>query len=557
MRQLVQLIVFPVILFWCSDPATGFLTSQIELAPGTTITGLKKDGFDLFQGVPYAQPPVGNLRFRAPLPAPLWSGNRLALTPRLFCWQVDPQLFIPPSGTEDCLYMNIYRPNKVRPTQPLNVIVFIHGGGFYGGTNLALLYGGDYMMETQDVLFITIAYRTNVFGFLATGDEASPGNYGLKDTTMALRWVRQNIAAFGGDPEKVTLMGQSAGSVAVNMHLMSNHSRGLYKNAYMVSGLASRSWAEPLDDPRGYMNRHARALGIDSPETMTSGDLVARFRELPAKKLTAALAKLYEWDLLPVPNYLPAVEPEGSPDPFLTVHPRVGMERGLIQQVPIMNSIVPNGDAFNFVQPLVRLLNNQKEFNKRVYELMPVMLQMDQDHPNITYIVDRIRFEYFGPTGQITKANLESALRLGTDYFFGRPFFESMEQLERASDRPVYGHYFNYRGRKSLSLFLGRSPRDYGVIHVDDLIYLMRIRILFPVQLIGADVAAKDYYKAQILNFVKNDNPGYEEYSTSTKRVALYENSDATGITRSMVDINQHEFWKEIQDVYDAGRRRN
>lgn len=445
----------------------------------------------------------------------------------------------------------------MKPQQPLNVIVYVHGGGFYGGNNQPLLYGGDYLMETQDVILVTITHRVNIFGFLATGDDASPGNYGLKDTTMALRWVRDNIAAFGGDPEKVTLMGQSAGSLVVNYHLISNHSRGLYKNAYMLSGMAVRSWGDPLEDPRGYMNRHARALGIDNAESLTSNDLVARFREIPAKKLVGTLPDLYEWDILPVSNYLPSVEPEGSPDPFITEHPRVLMERGDIQDVPIMNSMVPVGDGLNFVQPLIRLLDRHKEFNRRIYELMPLVLRMEPDHPNITYIVDRVRFEYFGPTGLISKNDPDSVVRMSTDYFFGKPFFDCMEQMDRAVDKPVYAHYFNYRGLKSLSLFFARSLRNFGPIHADDLIYLFRIRILFPIQHSPNDAKAKDIYKAHILDFVKNDDPGYAAYDRDTQRVAMFENSDSSVMARTMVDINKHEFWQEIREVYEAGRRRS
>lgn len=479
----------------------------------------------------------------------------MAVVPRLYCWQVDFQLPVPTSGSEDCLYLNLYRPNSNR-LRPLNTIVFIHGGGFYGGNNLPLIYGPDYFMETQDVILVSVAYRVNVFGFLATGDQASPGNYALKDITMALRWVRDNIAAFGGDPDQVTLMGHSAGSVAVNLHLISNHSRGLYKNAYMVSGLADRSWGDPLEDPRGQMNRHARLLGIPNPESLTSTDLVERFREIPAKRLTAALPSLYEWDILPVFQYLPAVEPEGSPDPFLSEHPRVLMERGDFQPVPIMNSMLPMGDGINLVQPLIRLLNRRKEFNTRIYELLPLVLRMELDHPNITYIVDRVRYQYFGPTGLVEKNGIDNVTKMGTDYFFGYPYYLSMEQMDRGSDLPVFGHYFNYRGRKSFSMAFARSLRDYGVVHADDLIYLFRIRALFPIQMIGEDQTAKDIFKSQILNFVKNNDPGYEQYSTETQRVALYENSESSVMSRSMVDIDKHEFWREIRELYESGRVR-
>lgn len=464
------------------------------------------------------------------------------------------QLPIPPSGTEDCLYLNIFRPNKVKKSRPLNVLVFIHGGGFYSGTNNPLLYGADFWMETQDVILVTITHRCNVFGFLATGDEASPGNYGLKDQTMAMRWVRDNIAAFGGDPGAVTLSGQSAGAASVNYHLISNHSRGLYKNALMISGNIIDSWGEPIEDPRGFANRHASKMGIVNPESLSSAELVQRFREMPAKMLTATLLTLFLYDNQPSLNYLPSVEPEGSPDPFLSVSPRVAMERGDFTKVPIMNSMVPVGDGGNLVQPLIRILSRYKDFNERIYEAMPIILRLDRNHPNITQIVDRIRFEYFGPTGFLNKENLDGALRMSTDYYFGRPFYRTMQWMVKSTGQPVYGHYFNYRGHKSFSNYFARSLRDYGVFHVDDLLYLFRIRALYPIQLLGDDFKAKEFFKPHILNFIKNDDPGYERYDADTGRVAIFENDQLNVIKREYVDINQHEFWEDLDDKFGLRR---
>ena len=170
-----------------------------------------------------------------PKPIALWSGDRLAIHQVDPCWQFDPQLDVPLSGSEDCLYLNVYRPTQPKSSS-LPVVVFLHGGSFHSGTTSPSLYGPEFFMETGEVVLVVPAYRLNVFGFLSTGDKALPGNYGLKDQTMALRWVKDHVTAFGGDPKNVTLMGHEAGAVSVNYHLISKHSEGLFHKAVMLSG---------------------------------------------------------------------------------------------------------------------------------------------------------------------------------------------------------------------------------------------------------------------------------------------------------------------------------
>lgn len=468
--------------------------------------------------------------------------------PKLYCWQFDSQFPIPVSGTEDCLYLNIYRPT-VSHKRPLNVVVFIHGGGFYSGTNNPLLYGPDYFMETGQVILVTIAYRLNVFGFLASGDEASPGNYGLKDQTMALRWINRHIGAFGGNPNAVTLMGQSAGAASVNYHLVSRQSEGLYKNVVLFSGTVDVPWAQPRAHPREYMNRHARALGITHPELLSSHDLVNVFRRIPAKDLTRAIVDLRVWDILPVATYLPSIEPPGVPDPFLTEHPKISIARGDFVKVPILASITP-GDAINFVQPLLRLNHRQLEFNSDIYRLLPLVLGMHAKHPNMTEIVNRIRWKYLGPTGGITADNLDNLLQMATDYYFGRPFYTALQSM--ASQTPVYAYLFDYKGLNSFSMFYLRSIQNYGVVHVDDLLYLFRVA-LFPLQLDPTDVRAKEFFMRHILRFIQISHPGFDKWDDMEPTMARFKNSEKRIIARDQVYVKKHEFWREIQEIYDFG----
>lgn len=476
----------------------------------------------------------------------------MALIPKLFCWQVDPQLFVPPSGTEDCLYLNIFRPKGTSVGDKLPIIVFQHGGGFYSGTNNPLFYGPDYLMDTGEVILVTITHRQGPFGFLATGDHASPGNYGLKDQTMALRWINKYIESFGGDPEKVTIMGHSAGGISMGLHLVSKQSKGLYNNVYMTDGSGVASWGQPMKDPRGYINQHARIMGIPNPEEYSNEEIVEKFRGMSALKLTSSLSKLTEFDYIPITNYLPSIEPEDSPDPFLTEDPIETLLKGDIVKVPVMSNLVP-GSAINFVQPLIRSLSRYKEFNADIYRLLPLFLGFNSSHPNNRETVDRIRFKYLAPDGFVTKENFDDVLRMGSDYLFGRPFYQQLKNVAKHSDKPVYGHNFEYRGQNSLSKVFTRSLRDFGVVHADDLLYLFRIRLFFPLdalQLSPKDRVAQKVYLNDILNFVKNDDPGYGEWEEEDPKMAYYRNNDETIIQREMEPADDYEFWDEVRAAY-------
>ncbi|XP_061102945.1 fatty acyl-CoA hydrolase precursor, medium chain-like [Conger conger] len=203
---------------------------------------------EAYLGVPFAQPPVGPLRLAPPLPATPWEGERDATQQPAMCLQdlemiagftknISVQLDIP-GISEDCLYLNIYTPamSKACPKLPVIPTVWIHGGGFVLGA--ASLYDGSALAAYQDVVVVLIQYRLGIMGFLSTGDEHCPGNYGLLDQVTALHWIQENIHSFGGDPGLVTIFGESAGGVSVSLQLLSPLSSGLFHRAIAESGTA-------------------------------------------------------------------------------------------------------------------------------------------------------------------------------------------------------------------------------------------------------------------------------------------------------------------------------
>src|SRR5690606_30861266 len=227
---------------------------------GGTVEGVTADGVTSFKGIPFAAPPVGELRWRAPEPLEPWDGVLRADTFGPSCMQAESMmafLAAPPVISEDCLYLNVWTPAR-DAGERLPVMVWIYGGGFAAGSTASPSYAGTEIAK-NGIVVVSIAYRVGPFGFLAhpeLSEESGTGsgNYGLLDLIAGLGWVRDNIAAFGGDPGNVTIFGESAGGYAVSMLAASPLAAGLFHKAISQSGA---SFSTPRTGPR--------APGLDMP----------------------------------------------------------------------------------------------------------------------------------------------------------------------------------------------------------------------------------------------------------------------------------------------------
>jgi para-nitrobenzyl esterase len=253
------------------------------------VSGVREGGLSVYKGIPFAAPPVGDLRWRAPAPVAPWTGTRKADAFAPACMQTGVSMpgETPPAVSEDCLYLNIWTPAKSDSAhERLPVIVWIYGGGYINGSAAMPLYWGDRLAH-KGVLVVTIAYRLGPLGFLAHPEltrestHHSSGNYGLMDQIAALEWIQRNIAAFGGDPKNVTIAGQSSGAISVSILMASPRAKGLFQRAIGESG----GLFEPVQLAPKYLLANAERDGEKYVASLGAPTL-QELRQVPASQLT-------------------------------------------------------------------------------------------------------------------------------------------------------------------------------------------------------------------------------------------------------------------------------
>uniref|UniRef100_A0A9J8C5L1 Neuroligin 2a n=1 Tax=Cyprinus carpio carpio TaxID=630221 RepID=A0A9J8C5L1_CYPCA len=285
------------------DPSSKYPTVTTNYGK---LRGIKKElnneilgPVEQYLGVPYATAPIGDRRFQPPEAPGSWQEVRNATQFAPVCPQnvhgVLPEIMLPvwftdnldvaatyiQNQSEDCLYLNIYVPTEddIRDRRKKPVMLFIHGGSYMEGTGN--MFDASVLAAYGNVIVVTMNYRLGVLGFLSTGDQSAKGNYGLLDQIQALRWLKENIGHFGGDPERITIFGSGAGASCVNLLILSHHSEGLFQRAIAQSGSAISSWSISYQ-PLKYTKILARKVGCTYGETADLVDCLRRknFTEL-------------------------------------------------------------------------------------------------------------------------------------------------------------------------------------------------------------------------------------------------------------------------------------
>nr|CAH7751053.1 unnamed protein product [Callosobruchus chinensis] len=486
-----------VIMCNCIDSECPIVATKSGLVEGTQEQSERGRVYFAFRGIPFAKPPVGERRFKPPERTDNWTDIYSAKTNAVHCLQKN-YLFIDPKveGSEDCLYLNVYTP-QIRPSRRrkrsaqnlLPVMVFIHWGGFFCGYSDSDYLGPQYFMD-RSVVLVTFNYRLGVLGFLSTNDDASPGNYGLKDQVMALQWVQDNIENFGGNKDKVTIFGQSAGAASVHYHMLSPLSRGLFHQGISESGSALNLWARPFPTNQALIAA-AQATIVGCPDSNNTKAMVECLRQVDGDILVDSGDKFKTFSVDPLNVYGPSIEKktDENPHPFMTQHPVEYIRNKQFHQGAWIVGI-NNEEGLLRTAALLRQSktreNLNKNFDSNMINLMGLELSIDKD--KIPELWSQIKEFYLEGRNEINISDF-NGLNEFTDLYSDRAFSYLVNQAalfhNLQGHENIWFYNFNYSGQYSYAQVWAATTENidgyyWGVSHSDELLYLFKTPALFP-----------------------------------------------------------------------------
>ena len=457
----------------------------------------------IFRGIPYAAAPVGALRWQPPQPAASWQGARKAVAfgPRCMQANLYSDMIFRDEPSEDCLYLNVWTPaTSASDRRP--VMVWIHGGGFQAGSSSEPRQDGE-RLATKGVVVVSMNYRMGAFGFLAhpaLTKESNPhasGNYGLLDVVAALRWVKQNIAAFGGDPSAVTIFGESAGSFAVSALMAAPAAQGLFHRAIGESGAYFTVGEESLV-LQSHEESEARGLALARTLNADSASALRAASAADVLKAAGTFSDVY---------FSPNVD--GN---LLTTDVAATFAAGRQSHVPLLAGW--NADEVRAGVVLAKKKQNAKSF-------------ADQLHMRFATAADSILKVY--PAGSDAEA-LESAASLASDLFMGYPTWKWIETHAATSKAAVYRYSFDRKIPVAPDEQVDGVPAtsaDIGARHAGDIEYVFgMLTVALPrVAWTADDERLSDQMMSYWSNFAKTGDPNatglptWPRYQASDRQV--------------------------------------
>jgi para-nitrobenzyl esterase len=463
---------------------SGAAVAQVKTAGGLLKGTIGADGrIRIFKGIPYAAPPIGEFRWKDPRPAAAWEGARDATEfgPQCVQGPIFGDISFPRPASEDCLNLNVWTP-ATAASEALPVMVWIHGGGFQAGAGAEPRHDGD-ALARKGVIVVTINYRLGVFGFLAhpelTGEAGrhASGNYGLLDQVAALRWVRENIAAFGGNPQNVTIFGESAGSFAVSALMASPLATGLFHRAIGESGAYFTAGAgtlalQPLSATEQQGVKFASSVGA-----ATLGALRAK----SAEELLSAALKTQPW-------FSPNLDGYVLPEDVYAIH-----VAGKQARVPLLAGW--NADEIRAGVVLAKQKPTAQSFTEDARKRFG-----DQ--------ADAVLRAY--PATTDAEA-LESAAALASDLFIGHATWKWLEVHAQTGRAPVYRYSFDRKIPVAPDAKVNGAAvtsRDIGARHAGEIEYVFgTLDSIRSVQWDPSDRKLSDAMVTYWANFARTGDP--------------------------------------------------
>ncbi|KAI6179542.1 Carboxylic ester hydrolase [Aphelenchoides besseyi] len=491
-----------------------------------------------YLGIPYAQPPIGDLRFKKPLPAKKWTGVRKCTEFATHCYYRNPTHQLRPS--EDCLFLNVFVPEKETLTD-LPVLFYIHGGGFMldSSSTLGCENICKYLCAAKDVIVVTINYRLGIFGFLSLDPTEVPGNYGLWDMTLALQWVHDNIEAFGGSNKRITCFGQSAGSVAVDYLSLSPHSRDLFQQAMMFAGTShcdfiSFDWDEY---GREFALEHAKFHGfVDKPEYSVderNAALLAFYRRAKARDLALGI--------MPAPGFrfrsahLIPYDADFFPKPLDELRKRSSKKKTLSLELQSMNLAVGSLEsnhhpwiqsvAVFFMKSLLnpssfvgrhlfkRIMSKKSLKTKPAHETYrPIIKKLFcQMRPDLeSSKVDEILDQFLDSTLSDDEY-VKKAIEIISDLMFVFGTWKTATERATLGDR-VYFYKFHYYKPGSVGLMSVLLPFE-SATHCCEIPFIFGVSILGHFTPDQKDEEMIEKFTTYLTSFAKTGNPNNEQFA--------------------------------------------
>uniref|UniRef100_A0A182JRH2 Carboxylic ester hydrolase n=1 Tax=Anopheles christyi TaxID=43041 RepID=A0A182JRH2_9DIPT len=518
----VELLLFIVIFTSTSTTARTSDKLKITLPHGGRLVGRYLNTFNgqgilAFLGIPYAKPPTKELRFRAPVPFGGWVGDLMATTDAPLCTQRDPYRRDESiSGVEDCLHLNVYVPERPRlqsldsnktNTVSFPVMVFFHGGGWQCGSGTRSFYGPDFLLE-HDVIYIGANFRLGPLGFLSTEHADCPGNNGLKDQSLVLRWIHENVASFGGDPYSVTIFGESAGGASGTYHMMSPLSKGLFQRVISQSGVNLDAWAQPAHPgvARSRSIQLGKMLNCSHDSDGRFIEMLDCLRRVSAEEITRKFYDFYVtmqssltyylfciflpihinknkhfqlWDTDPMIPFPPVIEPD-IPGAFITKHPREEYEPHAIG-LPWMTGLTLDEGA---LKTLINVPELRKSLNDHWDRALPISLYYDHHEPERQQQITKKINSFYFKNQKLVTATEKNLTNLYSDAWFlaGMDEYLRIRLLGLKNQKPTlkvgptYVYLFAQKASASFTeIFKGGKENYYGVCHAEELQYIFPI----------------------------------------------------------------------------------
>ncbi|GAA4798128.1 carboxylesterase family protein [Olivibacter ginsenosidimutans] len=451
-----MLIVLVMQLVYAQNTVEG-VHPRIKVSEGT-LEGQYKSGIASFKGIPFAAPPVGKFRWREPQPVQPWQGVRKAdrFGPRAMQRPIfDDMQFRSDGMSEDCLYLNVWTPAKTFK-EKLPVLVYFYGGGLIAGDGSEFRYDGE-SMARKGIVTVTVNYRLNIFGFFSHPELTSEspyhasGNYGFLDQLAALKWVQQNIGAFGGDPTKVTIAGESAGSYSVSAQMTSPLAKKLFRGAIGESGAL-------LDNHRPRPSlAEAEQNGLAFAKAVQANSL-AELRALPAEELLAATAKFDA-------NFSATIDGYFFPDDPVSI-----FKRGAQAKVPLLvgwNTEESNyrgllGDKAPNIANFNQIINER--FGKQAAQLLQVYKpQSDEEVKQVATDFAGDQFIAYG-TWRWSDLHSQTGNQPVYRYHYARPRPAMRHQTGEIATGAVHSAEIEYAlGNLPTNRVYNWQPEDYQV----------------------------------------------------------------------------------------------